>query len=153
MRNKKITIYKWTTIIPLWLSFAACAPNAAITKITSLDVPKAIGPYSHAIKAGNLIFCSGQLGLLPVTGELSGHEVESQTRQSILNIKSILKSAGSDLSKVTKVTIFLTDMADYATVNRVYSEYFTNNPARSTVQVAKLPKNGLVEIECIAIVH
>ncbi|MFZ4928101.1 RidA family protein [Chryseobacterium sp. Mn2064] len=153
MRNKKITIYKWTTAITLCLSLAACAPNPAIIKISSPDVSKAIGPYSHAIKAGNLIFCSGQLGLLPATGELSGNEIESQTRQSILNIKSILESAGSDLSKVTKVTIFLADMSDYTTVNRIYSEYFSNHPARSTVQVAKLPKNGLIEIECIAIVH
>ena len=131
-----------------------CSPNSGITRITSADAPKAIGPYSHAIKSGNFIFCSGQLGLLPSTGELAGNDIESQTRQSILNMKAILQSAGSDLSKVTKVTIFLTDMADYGKVNSIYAEYFdSTKPARSTVQVAKLPKNGLVEIECTAIVR
>lgn len=147
-RNSKMCIFMLVCFTQI-----TCGGHRAMTRINSSEAPEAIGPYSHAVKTGNLIFCSGQLGLLS-TGELSGNDIESQTRQSILNTQHILNSAGSDLSKITKVTIFLTDMKDYAKVNSIYAEYFdSTKPARSTVQVAKLPKNGLIEIECTAIVR
>ena len=114
--------------------------------------PAAVGPYVHAVKAGEMIFISGQLGLNPLTGEfLEG--VEAQTRMSLDNMKTILEALNSDFDHVVKTGIFLDDMNDLAQVNAIYAEYFKNEfPARSCVQVAKLPKGGLVEIEAIAVV-
>lgn len=112
--------------------------------------PEAIGPYSQGNKIGDLIFTSGQLPLNPETGELYG-EIKKATRQSLENVKAIIETCGSSLDKVVKVVIFLKDMEDFAQVNQVYSEYFKeNSPARSCVQVAKLPKDALIEIEAIA---
>lgn len=118
--------------------------------IFTKDAPAAVGPYIQAAKYGDMIYCSGQLGLVPETGEFAAG-VEAQARQSMENMGAILKAAGSDYGKVIKTTIFLADMNDFAAVNKIYESYFGGNfPARSCVQVARLPKDGLVEIECIA---
>lgn len=115
--------------------------------------PKAIGPYSQAIHAGCFIFCSGQVGFNPATGILVEGGVEAETRQALTNLKAILEAAGSDLAYVVKTTIFLRDIQDFTRVNAVYAEFFSSEPpARSTVQVAALPRNAAVEIECVALV-
>ena len=114
--------------------------------------PAAVGPYVHAVKAGEMIFISGQLGLNPLTGEFP-EGVEAQTRMSLDNMKTILEALNSDFDHVVKTGIFLDNMNDFAQVSAIYAEYFKNEfPARSCVQVAKLPKGGLVEIEAIAVV-
>lgn len=114
--------------------------------------PAAVGPYSQAIEVNGFIFTSGQLPLVPETGELITDDIKKATARSLDNIKAILEEAGSSLDKVVKVNIFLDDVNDFAAVNEVYSEYFTNHkPARSCVEVAKLPKGGLLEIEAIAV--
>ena len=113
-------------------------------------VAPAIGPYSAAIRSGDLLFCSGQLGLDPVSGELRDG-VAAQTEQALLNLRALLAAAGFGIEHVVKCTIFLTNLADFATVNEIYGRTFAEPyPARSTVQVAGLPKGGLVEIEAIA---
>jgi 2-iminobutanoate/2-iminopropanoate deaminase len=115
--------------------------------------PKAIGPYSQAIRTDSMIYSAGQLGLDPATGEFVAGGVEEQTRQSLTNLKNVLEAAGSSLGQVVKTTVFLKDMADFPKMNPVYGEFFAENPpARSTVAVAGLPKGGLVEIEVIALV-
>jgi 2-iminobutanoate/2-iminopropanoate deaminase len=120
--------------------------------INSVNAPKAIGPYSVAIQTGNLIFTSGQLGLDPSTGILVPGGIETETRQALTNIHNVLKDAGAGMESVVKTTVFLKDMADFSKMNTVYAEFFTKNPpARSTVQVAALPKGGAVEIEAVAI--
>jgi len=122
-------------------------------KIVSTDkAPKAIGPYSQAIRTDNLVFTAGQLGLDPVTMELVPDGIEAQTRQALTNLKHVLETADSGLNFVVKTTVFLQDMRDFVNMNAVYAEFFPENPpARSTVQVAALPKGGLVEIECVAL--
>ena len=113
--------------------------------------PAAIGPYSAGICAGNFVFTAGQIPLNPETG-LMPETIEEQTRQSLSNVKAILEAAGTDLAHVIKTTVFLQNMGDFAAMNGVYGEFFTENcPARSAVEVARLPKNALVEIEAIAI--
>ena len=120
------------------------------TVISTDKAPGAIGPYSQAIKAGGLIFVSGQLPVDPASGQFPAG-VQAQTRQSLTNAGHILEAAGSDLSKVVKTTVFLADMNDFAAMNEVYATFFSGDfPARSAVQVARLPKDALVEIECIA---
>ncbi len=124
-------------------------------KIVSTDkAPKAIGPYSQAISTENLIFTAGQVGLDPATMELVEGGVEAQTRQVLTNLKHVLESADSGLNFVLKTTVFLQDMGDFAKMNSVYAEFFPESPpARSTVQVAGLPKGALVEIECVALLN
>lgn len=118
--------------------------------IQAENAPAAVGPYVHAYKAGNLVFTSGQLGLDPVSGQLL-EGVEAQAEQSLKNIGAVLKAAGMTYTDVVKTTVYLADMNDFAAVNRIYANYFTGDaPARSCVQVARLPKDGLVEIEAIA---
>ena len=113
--------------------------------------PKAIGPYSQAIKVGNLVFASGQVPIVPATGEFVEGGIKEQTRQSLTNAKAILEEAGTSLSKVVKTTVYLSDMANFAAMNEVYAEFFTQPyPARSAVAVKTLPKNALGEVECIA---
>jgi 2-iminobutanoate/2-iminopropanoate deaminase len=120
--------------------------------IVAEKAPKALGPYSVAIQTDGFVFCSGQLGLDPATGELVAAEVEAQTRQALTNLKHVLEAAGSNLEKVVKTTVFLKDMADFPKMNAVYGEFFSANPpARSTVAVAGLPKGGMVEIEVVAL--
>ncbi|MEW5868705.1 MAG: RidA family protein [Chloroflexota bacterium] len=119
--------------------------------IISEKAPKALGPYSVANRFGDLVFTAGQLGLDPQTNELVPGGVEAETRQALTNIQYVLEAAGSSLENVLKTTVFLRDMADFARMNAVYAEFFTANfPARSTVQVAALPKGGAVEIETVA---
>ena len=119
--------------------------------IHTTDAPAAIGPYSQAVKFGKYLFSSGQIGLIPATGELA-QGVEAQTEWALKNIGAILAQAGLSYSNVIKTTVFVADLADFAKVNAVYQTFFDGAyPARSCVQVAALPKGGLVEIECIAI--
>ncbi|MDO4492889.1 MAG: RidA family protein [Clostridia bacterium] len=119
--------------------------------IATEKAPGAIGPYSQAIRTGNLIFVSGQLPLDPATGKFP-EDIKAQTRQSLTNAKAILEAAGSGLGSVVKTTVFLSDMNDFAAMNEVYAEMFPAGgfPARSAVEVARLPKDALVEIEMIA---
>lgn len=112
--------------------------------------PAAVGPYIQAAKVGGMVYCSGQLGLIPETGELP-EGVEAQAQQAMKNVGAVLEAAGSSLDKVVKTTIFLADINDFAAVNEIYASCFQGSfPARSCVEVAKLPKGGLVEVECIA---
>ena len=121
------------------------------TVVTTDQAPKAIGPYSVAIKAGPFVFTSGQLGLEPASGALVEGGVEAETRQALTNLRHVLEAAGSSLSLVVKTTVFLRDINDFARMNAVYGEFFTQDPpARSAVQVAALPKGGAVEIEAVA---
>lgn len=123
------------------------------TVIKSEHAPAAIGPYSQAIRVGNFVFASGQLGLDPKTGKLQ-EGVEAQARQVLANVQAVLAAAGTSPDKVVKATVFLTNLADFAKVNALYAEVFQQDPpARSTVQVAALPLGGLVEIEVIALVE
>ena len=120
--------------------------------INTPNAPAAIGPYSQAIQAGNTIYVSGQLPIDPATGAFAGDEIKAQTRQSLTNMKNILIEAGTDMSAVVKTTFLLANIADFAAMNEVYAEFFTAPyPARAAFQVACLPKNALVEIECVAV--
>jgi len=113
--------------------------------------PAALGPYSQAIKSGNLLFCSGVLGLVPETGKFASEEVQGQTEQVMLNMGEILKAGGASYDSVVKTTIMLADLGDFKAVNEIYAKYFPGTaPARSTYQVAALPLNARIEIECIA---
>ncbi|MEL7645128.1 MAG: RidA family protein [Anaerolineaceae bacterium] len=119
--------------------------------VTAPHAPKAIGPYSAGIACRGFVFVSGQLGIDPESGNLV-EGVEAQARQALRNLSAVLEAAGTDLGAVIKTTVFLKDMADFALVNAIYAEFFTRDyPARSAVQVAALPKGGLVEIEAIAL--
>lgn len=121
--------------------------------ISTKNAPAAIGPYSQAVKTGNLVFTSGQIPLDPQTGELVNDDIKKATERSMENINAILEEAGTSLDKVVKTTVFIQDMNDFAAVNEVYGRYFTENqPARSCVEVAKLPKGAKVEIEVTAYV-
>ncbi|EPZ95959.1 RidA family protein [Helicobacter pylori] len=120
--------------------------------IHSTLAPKAIGPYSQAIATNDLVFVSGQLGIDASTGEFKGTDIHSQTTQSMENIKAVLKEAGLGMDSVVKTTILLKSLDDFSVVNEIYGSYFKEPyPARATFQVAKLPKDALVEIEAIAI--
>lgn len=119
--------------------------------ISTSNAPSAIGPYSQAVKAGNLLFISGQVPLDPATGEVVEGDITVQTRRVLDNVKAILTEAGADFSNVVKTTVFLKDMNDFVPMNRVYAQYYPENcPARSAVQVGRLPKDVSVEIETIA---
>ena len=124
-------------------------------KIVVTDkAPKAIGPYSVAVKAGNFVFCSGQGGLDPASGVVVEGGVEAETRQCFKNLQSVLEAAGSSLQNAVKTTVFLRDMNDFARMNAVYAEFFNGNfPARTTIQAAALPRNIAVEIEVIALLE
>lgn len=115
------------------------------------NAPAAIGPYSQAVQAGSLLFVSGQLPLDPATGAFAGEDIASQTRQSLTNVRSILEAAGYSCADVVKTTVLLADIADFAAMNGVYAEFFTENcPARAAFAVKDLPKGALVEIEAVA---
>lgn len=120
-------------------------------EIKSKNVPAAAGPYSQAVKAGNFIFCSGQIGLNPKTNTLAAG-VENQTKQSIKNLLAVLKAADASLNNVVRCDIFLVNIANFAKVNEIYGKFFDKNPkpARQTVEVSNLPKGALIEISCIA---
>lgn len=122
------------------------------TQIVTNQAPAAIGPYSQAIAAGPYLFCSGQIALDPATGQVVSGGIEVQTRQVLENLKAVLEAAGSGLGQVVKTTVFLADLADFAAMNGVYARYFGGTPpARSTVQVAGLPRAVAVEIEAVAL--
>lgn len=124
-----------------------------LKSIFTEEAPKAIGPYSQAINMGNMIFTSGQLGINPETGNLVEGTIQDETRQSLKNLKAVLEAAGTTLNKVVKTTVFIKDMNQFALINEVYGEFFSEHkPARSCVEVARLPKDGNVEIEAIAII-
>jgi 2-iminobutanoate/2-iminopropanoate deaminase len=119
--------------------------------VSSPDAPKAIGPYSQAVRAGQLLFLSGQVPLDPATGEIVSGDIAAQTRRVFENLAAVLKAGGRSLSDVVRTTVFLADMSDFAEVNKVYGSYFSEPyPARATVQVARLPKDARVEIDVIA---
>ena len=120
------------------------------TVISTVKAPAAIGPYSQAIQTGDMLFTSGQLGLDPKTGSLP-EGIQAQTSQALANVNAILKEAGFTKENVIKTTVFLKDMTDFGAVNEIYADFFGDHkPARSCVEVARLPKNGLVEIEVVA---
>ena len=119
--------------------------------IATEKAPAALGPYSQAIRANGMIYCSGQIPINPATGAIEAQTIEEQTTQAITNLKNVLEKAGSSLAKVVKTTVFIKNMNDFAVLNKVYAELFGDTkPARSCVEVARLPKDVLVEIECIA---
>ena len=121
-----------------------------IEKVYTKNAPDAIGPYSQAVKCGNLVFTSGQIAINPASGQVEADTIEGQTEQICKNLVAVLEAAGTSIDKVVKTTCFLSDMADFAAFNDVYAEYFTEKPARSCVAVKALPKGALVEIEVIA---
>ena len=122
-----------------------------IETVSTEKAPKALGPYSQALKAGGFVWCSGQIPINPATGAIEAVTIEDQTRQAIENLSNVLAAAGTSLSSVVKTTVFIKDMNDFAALNKVYAEMFGDTkPARSCVEVARLPKDVLVEIECIA---
>ncbi len=119
--------------------------------ISTENAPKALGPYSQAIKANGMIYCSGQIPIDPAVNAVTAETIEDQTKQAITNLKNVLEKAGSSLSKVVKTTVFISDMNEFARLNAVYAELFGDTkPARSCVQVARLPKDVKIEIEAIA---
>lgn len=120
--------------------------------IKTPNAPAAIGPYSQGIAAGNIAFVSGQLPIVPATGEFAGEDIASQTRQSLTNVRSILEANGMTMADVVKVTVLMADIAEFAAMNAVYAEFLTEPyPARAAYQVAALPKNAKIEIEAIAV--
>jgi 2-iminobutanoate/2-iminopropanoate deaminase len=122
-------------------------------RISTDKAPAAVGPYSQAIQVGHLIFTAGQIALDPATGQLAHDDIQGQTGQVMKNLQAILETAGTDLKNVVKTTVFLQDMNHFAAMNEVYGQHFGQEPpARSTVEVAKLPLNALVEIEVVALI-
>ena len=120
--------------------------------VQTSGAPAAVGPYSQGVKAGSLVFVSGQIGLVPGTGLMIEGGVEAEARQCLENVRAVLEAAGSSMGRVVKATVFLTDMADFATVNGVYGEFFPSDPpARACVHVPALPKSALVEVEVVAL--
>lgn len=133
------------------LSINLLAQNK-IRVVKTYDAPEAIGPYSQAIESNGFLFLSGQIAIDPSTNNIVGNNIESQTRQIFKNIKAVLKAAGTKMSNVVKCTVFMTDLNDFSKMNKLYEEEFEGHrPARSTVQVDRLPKDVLIEIECIAV--
>eukprot|EP00833_Pecoramyces_ruminatium_P015894 jgi/Orpsp1_1/1189926/evm.model.d7180000075505.1 len=123
-----------------------------LEKVHTETAPAAIGPYSQAIKANGMVYCSGQIPLDPKTMKIVGKDIKEQTAQVLKNLSEVLKAAGTDVDHVVKTTVFLQNMSDFVPMNEVYGETFKGNqpPARAAIEVAKLPKDALVEIECIA---
>lgn len=122
-------------------------------KIYTENAPAAIGPYSQAVKVGNVIYTSGQIAIVPSSGNIEAADIQGQTEQVMQNLKHVLEAAGTDFSKVVKTTCFLANIADFAAFNEVYGKYITEKPARSCVAVKDLPKSALVEVEVIAVVE
>ncbi|MBQ4351535.1 MAG: RidA family protein [Clostridia bacterium] len=121
--------------------------------IDTKKAPAAIGPYSQAIAAGNLLYTSGQIPLDPETGAVAGDDITAQTERAIANLGAVLEEAGTDFTKVVKTTCFLSDMKNFGVFNEIYAKYFTGKPARSCVEVSALPKGVLVEIEAVAVIE
>ena len=130
------------------------SPAPSLEAVVTAAAPAPVGPYNQAVKAGGLLFCSGQIALDPATGEMVGSgDVEAETRQVLANLQAVLAAAGCSPQQVVRTTVFLADLADFAKVNALYAEVFGAgvSPARACVQVAALPKGGRVEIDCIAV--
>ena len=120
--------------------------------VSTVKAPGAIGPYSQAIKAAGMVFCSGQIPIDPETGEFVSDDISQQTEQVLRNLSEVLEAAGTNLRNVVKTTVFLADMNDFVLMNEVYARFFgENKPARATVQAARLPRDARVEIDCIAV--
>jgi 2-iminobutanoate/2-iminopropanoate deaminase len=119
-------------------------------KVHTDKAPKAVGPYSQATISNDLVFCSGQIGLDPITNNLVGDDIVSQTEQTLKNLKAVLEQAGSSLNKSVKTTCYLKNISDYQKFNEIYEKYFIGKPARATIEVSNLPKGALVEIDVIA---
>jgi 2-iminobutanoate/2-iminopropanoate deaminase len=119
--------------------------------IQTSNAPQAIGPYSQAVVIDRLVFASGQIPINPATGEIAGSDIESQTRQVLQNLKAVFEASGTDLAKVVKTTVFIRNMEDFPKVNSIYGEFFSQPyPARSTIEVSRLPRDVLIEIEAVA---
>jgi 2-iminobutanoate/2-iminopropanoate deaminase len=123
----------------------------SLTQIATEKAPAALGPYSQAISANGFVYASGQLGLVPQTGELAEGGIETQAAQALDNLSAVLEAAGSSLDNVVKTTCFMADLSQFGTFNDIYAKYFTTNPARECVQVAALPKGALIEVSAIAV--
>lgn len=124
-----------------------------MNRVSTPDAPAAIGPYSQAVVAGGLVFCSGQIAIDPATGQVEHLSIQLQTRRVLTNLKAVLEAAGSSLDRVVKVTVYLKDMGDFGVMNEVYAEFFSaHKPARAAVEVARLPRDVWVEIDAIALV-
>lgn len=122
-----------------------------INVVSTKNAPAVVGPYSQALKINGFVFCSGQIGVNPKTGEVDS-TIEGQTKQTLNNLQAVVKASGSDFNRVVKTTIYLTNMADYGKVNEIYGKYFTKNrPARATIAVDSLPREVLIEIDAIAV--
>ena len=121
--------------------------------VSTNNAPAAVGPYSQAVKSGNLLFCSGQIALDPESGVLTGSDIKTQTEQVMQNISAVLAASGATFDDVVKTTCFLVDINDFAVFNTLYAKYFTGKPARSCVAVSALPKGALVEVEVVAIIE
>ena len=140
-------------IIICLLSLSLTVSAQSKIKITkTYEAPEAIGPYSQALEANGFVFLSGQIAISPSNNQMVGNNIESQTRQVFRNIKAVLKASGAKLNNVIKCTVFMIDLNDFSIMNKIYEEEFgSHKPARSTIQVARLPKDALIEIECIAV--
>jgi len=130
------------------------SPGAGVMReaVESKDAPKPIGPYSQAIKSGGFVFCAGQIALDPATGQLVSGDIAAQTERVLKNLSAVLAAAGSDLDHAVKTTVYLKNISDFGPMNEVYGRYFKTAPARSTVAVAQLPRDALIEIEVIAVI-
>jgi 2-iminobutanoate/2-iminopropanoate deaminase len=138
-------------MLGLFLFTACVAPNPVLQTVHSLQAPAAIGPYSQGIVSGEFLFLSGQIALDPATGALVAGDVAAQTHRALENVRAVLAAGGCGPADVVKTTVFLLDMNDFAVMNEIYAAFFApHKPARSTVQVARLPKDAKIEIECIA---
>ena len=147
---KKVTL-KILTIFLIMTALSGIAGNHGKIIIKTNDAPEAIGPYSQGVKLGNMIYTAGQIGIDPVTGRIESSTPEGQTEQVLKNLKAIIDAGGGNMSTVIKTTVYVKNLKDYKKINEVYATFFEKEyPARSCVEVAKLPKNALVEIEAIA---
>lgn len=141
-------------LAPMTLFLIGCSSPTAKKVINTDQAPEAIGPYSQAIQAGDMIYTSGQIALDPATGKMVSPDIKAQTEQAMENLKNVIEAGGSDLSQVVKVTLYIKDMNDFSTINEIYGSYFKDDfPARSCVEVSSLPKGALIEIEAIAVVN
>ena len=139
-------------LVTFVLLIFSTALSAQIKIVSTPEAPAAIGPYSQAVVVGNLVFLSGQIPLDPVTMKIIGEDIETQTRQVFKNIRAVLKAENLKLNSVVKCTVFMKNLDDFAKMNTIYAEEFGDHkPTRSTVQVARLPKDALIEIECVAV--
>lgn len=135
----------------LMLAIAGCASGPMKEAVSTKDAPAAIGPYSQAIKLGNLLFLSGQISIDPKTNQMNSGTIEEQTKQALENLDAVLKAGGMSMENVVNTTVFLKDVNDFGKMNAVYGTYFKDKPpARATVQVARLPRDALIEISAIA---